>query len=105
MTEQPKCIKCPNAIRYEDGSYHGCAVPNCIISSWNIGIPTEEGWYLIKYKCIYQSQYYGQIIYGTMRIYTDNIGYKAVTGMPSDSIWKAIEYQKIDNAYPFEIDK
>lgn len=68
--------------------------------NWHTGTPTEEGWYLVKYRCVLEGKYFGKIEYHTMHIFTNEIGMKEYRGTASDDVWLAFEYQNIDEANP-----
>ena len=67
--------------------------------SWHTGTPTEDGWYLVAYECVYDCKNKGKIEYFTMNIITDEDGYRDYRGRASDDVWKAVAYQKIE---PYE---
>lgn len=67
-----------------------------LINPWHAGEPTEEGWYLCKYKCIHECKNKGRIDYYTMHIYIED-GFRYITGRASDDVWKLIEWQRIED--------
>lgn len=64
--------------------------------NWHTGTPTEEGWYLVAYECVYDCKNKGKIEYFTLNIITDEDGYKDYRGRASDDVWKAVAWQKIE---------
>ena len=65
-------------------------------SNWHTGIPTEEGWYLVAYECVYDCKNKGKIEYFTLNIITDEDGFRDYRGRASDDVWKAVAWQKIE---------
>lgn len=65
-------------------------------SPWHTGTPTEDGWYLVAYECVYDCKNKGKIEYFTLNIITDEDGYKDYRGRASDDVWKAVAWQKIE---------
>lgn len=65
-------------------------------SPWHTGTPTEEGWYLVAYECVYDCKNKGKIEYFTLNIITDEDGCKDYRGRASDDVWKAVAWQKIE---------
>jgi len=64
-------------------------------SNWHTGTPTEEGWYLIKYRGIYGSAI-GRTEYRAVHRYRLD-GFPMIDGgIGADDIWKPIEWQKIE---------
>ena len=67
--------------------------------NWHTGTPTEDGWYLVAFECVYDCNNKGKIEYFTLNIITDEYGYMDYRGRASDDVWKAVAYQKIE---PYE---
>jgi len=67
-------------------------------NNWHTGTPTEEGWYLIKYKCILDGKYKGNLSFRAVKRYKDELdGFIYEDGgINADDIWKPIEWQKIE---------
>ena len=63
---------------------------------WYTGTPTEEGWYLVAYECVYECRNKGKLEYHTIHIFADELGYKDIRGRASDDVWKAVAWQKIE---------
>ena len=70
---------------------------------WHTGTPTEEGWYLIKYECIWECKHKGKLSYRAVRIYYDKYGiYNEDGSIGHDDVWKPIKWQKIEeNEYGY----
>lgn len=64
-------------------------------SPWHTGTPTEEGWYLIKYRGIYGCAI-GRTEYRAVHRYTLDGLPMIDGGINADDIWKPIEWQKIE---------
>lgn len=101
-----QCGKCQAKIGWFDEVKEAIEVWNTRPSPWHTGTPTDEGWYVVKYKCIHEGKYYEKIEYHTMYIYADSFGNMIISGRASDDVWQAIEYMKIDDAHtPFRASK
>lgn len=70
-------------------------------SSWHTGTPSEEGFWLIKYKCVVEGKYNGRLTYRAVKIEKDKIDGFAYEsgGIGAEEYWKPIEYQKIDDLW------
>lgn len=71
---------------------------------WHTGIPTEEGFWLVKYKCVVEGKYNGRLTYRAVKIEKDKIDGFAYEsgGIGAEEYWKPIEYQKIDELWKGE---
>ena len=70
-------------------------------SPWHTGTPTEEGFWLVKYKCVVEGKYNGRLTYRAVKIEKDKIDGFAYEsgGIGAEEYWKPIEYQKIDDLW------
>lgn len=69
-------------------------------SNWHTGTPTEEGWYLVKYICIHEGKYKGNIWYSTFRIEIHEDGYIETSGgIGNDDVWQPVEYLRIGDVW------
>ena len=66
------------------------------INNWHKGKPTEDGWYLVAYKCVHECKNKGKIEYHAMNIVTYEDGFKDFRGRASDDVWQAVAYQIIE---------
>ena len=64
--------------------------------NWHTGKPTEDGWYLVAYECVYDCKNKGKIEYHTLNIITHEDGYRDYRGRASDDVWKAIAWMPIE---------
>ena len=97
-----KCIFAKNG---EKLSFRAGTCP-LLKNRWQKGKPTEEGWYLIKYECIYEGRYKGNIAYSTFKIQIYDDGYIDFSGgIGSDEVWQPVEYLRIGDVWkPKEAD-
>ena len=74
------------------------------LSPWHTGTPTEEGFWLVKYKCVVEGKYNGRLTYRAVKIEKDKIDGFAYEsgGIGAEEYWKPIEYQKIDDLWKGE---
>ena len=65
---------------------------------WHTGTPTEEGWFIVKYICICEGKYEGNLAYRAVRRFKDEtVGFiYEAGGINADSIWRPIEWQRIE---------
>ena len=96
-----KYIKVDDLQRYCDNQKDHSITPNEFQRmtqydfGWHTGTPTEEGWYLVAYECVYECKYKGKLEYHTMHIFENELGYKDIRGRGSDDVWKMLAWMPI----------